>query len=346
MSCQKEKLLTTFSPVINLQTELAGVNATPFWHAWPRGTGRDHLQEERGVSSVCDRGQIANCPSNTAGRELVAAKLRALRCPERLLVKWLLVENNLYVGVHSSQEGWDIPSGSENAHPIQWECRFTGWIRQACSRQTVPWRRQAACSPASPCALGHPCGERSPHLPNLAAAEGHIWSVYLGNKRFLIPWQRGCLQSPHSNRAVFIEFLCTEYIHAWDFSSFITEKHLVIFLSEVSGWELLYICVNFGLFRSRLGKNQVCGTSEVPQAEARVEGNLFSPVACFVTKYVIKSQTWNKKAHILLLITTHPQAFRTDGSTKHQNSSAYKLAKGPAALLTEGVVRALHYLQI
>lgn len=71
------------------------------------------------MSSVCDRGQIANCPSNTAGRELVAAKLRALRCPERLLVKWLLVENNLYVGVHSSQESWGIPSGSENAHPIQ-----------------------------------------------------------------------------------------------------------------------------------------------------------------------------------------------------------------------------------
>lgn len=72
--------------------------------------------------------------------------------------------------------------------------------------------------------------------------------------------------------------------------------------------------------------------------ETQEEGNLFSPVACFVTKCVIKSQTWNKKAHILLLITTHPQAFRTDGSTKHQNSSAYKLAKGPAVLLTEGVV--------
>lgn len=140
-------------------------------------------------------------------------------------------------------------------------------IRQACSRQTVTWSRQVTCSPMIPCALGHSSGERSPHLLNLdAAAEGHIWSVYLGNKRFLIPWQWGCLQNPHSKRAVFIEFLCTEYMHAWDFNSFITKKHLVIFLPEVSGWEL-YICENFGLFRSRLGKNQVCGTSEVPQAE-------------------------------------------------------------------------------
>lgn len=142
--------------------------------------GRDHLQEERGACSLWDRGHIANCPLDTARRELVAAKLPTYP-PERLLMKWLLVKNNLFVGVHSSWEGW-----GENAHPIQWECRFIGSVRQACSRQAVPWSTQVACSPMSPCALGHPNGERSPHLPNLDAAERHVWCVYLGNKRFLI----------------------------------------------------------------------------------------------------------------------------------------------------------------
>lgn len=106
---------------------------------------------------------------------------------------------------------------------------------------------------------------------------------------------------------------------------------------------IIYLCGFWSVYQQKSSMWDFRGS---PGRETRVEGNLFSPVACFVTKYVIKSQTWNKKAHILLLITTHPQAFRTDGSTKHQNSSAYKLAKGPAALLTEGVVRALHYLQI
>lgn len=132
----------------------------------------------------------------------------------------------------------------------------------------------ALCPPCAPC---RPHGVRSPHLPNLDAAEGHIWSVYLGNKSFLIPWQRGCLQSPRSNRAVFIEFLCTEYIHAWDFNSFVTVKHLVVFSSEASGWELLDIGVNFDLFRARLGKNQVCGTSEVPWAERLGRRAISSP---------------------------------------------------------------------
>lgn len=134
--------------------------------------------------------------------------------------------------------------------------------------------RSLVSPPPAPC---HPHGERSPHLPNHDVAEGHIWSVYLGNKRFLIPWQQGCLQSPCSNRAVFIEFLCAEYIHAWDFNSFITVKHLVVFPSEISGWELLDICVNFGLFRSRLVKYQVCGTSEVPQAERLRRREISSP---------------------------------------------------------------------
>lgn len=44
-------------------------------------------------------------PTDTACRELVYAKPPALRHPERLLVKWSLVENNLYAGVHSNQEG-------------------------------------------------------------------------------------------------------------------------------------------------------------------------------------------------------------------------------------------------
>lgn len=71
---------------------------------WP-GTGRDHLQEERGASSLCDRGQVANCPLNTTCRELGAAKVPALRCPESLLMKWLFVENGLFAGVRSRQEG-------------------------------------------------------------------------------------------------------------------------------------------------------------------------------------------------------------------------------------------------
>lgn len=221
-------------------------------------------------------------------------------------------------------------------------------VSQGGSDRLTTGRLSLWSSPTSlPCILPSLHGERSPRLPNLDAAEGHIWSVYLGNKRFLIPWQQGCLQSPCSNRAVFIEFLCTEYTHAWDFNSFVTVKHLVILLSEASQWVLLDTCVNFGLFRSRLGKKSSMWDFRGSPGRKTQEGrNLFSPVACFVTKCVIKSQTWNKKAHILLLITTHPQAFRTDGSTKHQNSSAYKLAKGPAVLLTEGVVRALHYLQI
>lgn len=227
MSCQK--LLTSFSLVINVQTELAGDALwmpLPFVSLDPRE--RAEITYRREASSLCDRGQIANCPQDAAYGELIAAKIPALSCPERLLMKRLLVENNLFVGVHSSQEGW-----SENAHPIQWECHFTGSVTRACSRLTVPWSRQVACSPMSPCALGHPNGDRSPHLPNPDAAERHIWSVYSGNKKFLIPWQRDCLQNPHSNRAVFIEFLCTECTHAWDFNSFITEKHLVLFLSEV-----------------------------------------------------------------------------------------------------------------
>lgn len=135
-----------------------------------------------------------------------------------------------------------------------------------------------ACSPVCPPHAPHcPHGERSSHLLNLDAAEGHIWSVYLGNKRFLIPWQQSCLQSPRSNRAVFIEFLRAEYIHAWDFNSFVTVRRLVVFLSETSGWELLDICANFGLARSRLGKNQLCGTSEVPQAEGLGRREISSP---------------------------------------------------------------------
>lgn len=221
------------------------------------------------------------------------------------------------------------------------ECRSLGQAGPAPTRPS-PQRLQPHIPPWTPQSLWE---DKSPPAPPWCSRR--VWRVHLGNKSFLIPWQRGSLQSPHSNRAVFIEFLSTDYIHAWAFNSFITVKHSVMFLSEA--WKMgiiRYLC-NFGSVWIKIGQKPSMQDFRGSRGrEAQEEGNLLSLVACFVTKCAIKSQTWNKKAHILLLITTHPEAFWTDGSTKHQNSSAYKLAKGPAVLLTEGVVRALHYLQI
>lgn len=113
----------------------------------------------------------------------------------------------------------------------QRKCCFTGYIRRGPTRQAAPTEQAGCLQPCVPPLHAPQCPyrERSSRLPNFDAAEGHFWSVYLGNKSFLIPWQRGCLQSPRSNRAVFIEFLCAEYIHAWDFNSFVTVKHLVFY---------------------------------------------------------------------------------------------------------------------
>lgn len=183
------------------------------------------MSTSAGEAKVCtvEQNTEDKLPFDTACRELAAAKLPTLRCPERLLMKWSLVES-LCVMLERVQRGdWGGPPEAQH------EGHSSGLIGPLPPGRPM----DAACFPSPKRAPQSQHEEERPCLQPRCRRKAQL-SMHLGNKSFLIPWQQGCLQSPCSNRAMFIKFLCTDSIHAWYFNSFETVKHSVMFLSGAS----------------------------------------------------------------------------------------------------------------